>query len=127
MPGEQIAPGLYRATLKKPETGGAVIAVSDEAGRPVSQAWTPDYPAEFQVMKDGTPTLEGTLRFDRGKVRRQAGRSSAPWTSPPPQPKELALWLLAAALLLWPVDIWLRRREWSEGRGNSLSAFPQAN
>ena len=64
---EQIAPGLYRARLKKPETGSAVIAVSDGAGRPVSKAWTRDYPAEFQVMKDGAPLLRELSALTGGR------------------------------------------------------------
>jgi Ca-activated chloride channel homolog len=127
VPSEQIGPGLYRATLKTPETGSAVIAVSDEAGRPVSQAWTPDYPAEFQVMKDGTPLLRELSALTGGKFDVKPGEILRPGLRAATTRRELALWLLAAALLLWPVDIWLRRREWSTESGNSLSAFSQAN
>ncbi len=127
VPAEQIAPGLYRAALKKPETGTAIIAVSDGAGRPVSQAWTPDYPAEFQVMKDGTPLLQELSALTGGKFEVKPDEILRPGLAAASSRRELAVWLLAAALVLWPVDIWLRRREWSEGRGNSLSAFSQAN
>ena len=127
VPGEQIAPGRYRATLEKPETGGAVVAVSDEAGRPVSQAWTPDYPAEFQVMKDGTPLLKELSALTGGRFDVKPEEVLRPGLHPATTRNELAPWLLAAALLLWPVDIWLRRREWSGEDGNSLSPFPQAN
>ena len=125
--GEQIAPGLYRATLKSPDAAGAVIAVSDEAGRPVSQAWTPDYPAEFQVMKDGTPLLKELSALTGGKFDVKPGEILRPGLRAATTRRELAPWLLAAALLLWPVDIWLRRREWSIESGNSLSAFSQPN
>jgi Ca-activated chloride channel family protein len=126
-PGEQIAPGLYRATLRTPEMGSAVIAVSDEAGRPVSQAWTRDYPAEFQVMKDGTPLLKELSALSGGRFGVRPEEVLRPGLHPAVARRELAPWLLGAALLLWPVDIWLRRRQWSGESGNSLSAFPQAN
>jgi Ca-activated chloride channel homolog len=125
--GEQIAPGRYRATLEKPETGDAVVAVSDEVGRPVSQAWTPDYPAEFQVMKDGTPLLKELSALTGGRFDVKPDEVLRPGLQAATTRSELAPWLLAAALLLWPVDIWLRRREWSGEGGNSLSPFPQAN
>jgi Ca-activated chloride channel homolog len=127
VPGEQIAPGLYRAMLKTPETGSAVIAVSDEEGRPVSQAWTRDYPAEFQVMKDGIPLLKQLSALTGGKFDVKPDEILRPGLQPAATRRELAPWLLAAVLLLWPVDIWLRRRDWSSESGNSLSVFPQAN
>ncbi|HEY5706468.1 MAG TPA: VWA domain-containing protein [Terrimicrobiaceae bacterium] len=123
---EQIGPGLYRATFKTPEAS-AVIAVSDEAGRPVSQAWTPDYPAEFQVMKDGKPLLKELSALTGGKFDVQPDEILRPGLRATATRSQLAPWLLAAALLLWPVDIWLRRREWPLGSGNSLSAFSKAN
>ena len=126
-PAEQIGPGLYRATLKAPETGSAVVAVSDEAGRPVTQAWTPDYPAEFQVIKDGKPLLKELSALTGGKFDVKADEILRPGLRAATTRSELAPWFLAVALLLWPVDIWLRRREWSIARRNSLSAFSRAN
>ncbi|HEY5777379.1 MAG TPA: VWA domain-containing protein [Terrimicrobiaceae bacterium] len=125
--GDQVAPGLYRARLKKPETGSAIIAVSDGAGRPISRAWTGDYPAEFQVMKDGTPLLKELSSLTGGKFDVKPEEILRPALHPATTRRELAAWLLAAALLLWPLDIWLRRREWSAAGGNSLSAFSRAN
>jgi len=127
VPGQQIAPGLYRATLKTPETGSAVIAVSDAAGRPVSQAWTRDYPAEFQVMRDGTPLLQELSALTDGKFNVKPEEILRPGLRAATTRRELAPWLIGAALLLWPVDIWLRRREWSVEGGNSLSPFSRAN
>jgi Ca-activated chloride channel family protein len=124
---EQVAPGLYRAIVKKPEAGSAVLAVSDGTGRPVSQAWAPDYPAEFQVMQDGIPLLKKLSELTGGKFDVKPDEMLRPGLRAATQRRELAMWLLAGALLLWPLDIWLRRREWSQGHGNSLSAFSQAN
>ncbi len=124
---EQIGPGFYRASLKKPETGDAVVAVSDEAGRPVSQAWTPDYPAEFQVLRDGKPLLKELSSMTGGKFDAKPEDILRPAKHSAATRSELAPWFLAAALLLLPVDIWLRRREWSTGGGNSLSAFSGAH
>ena len=124
---EQIGPGFYRASLKKPETGDAVVAVSYEAGRPVSQAWTPDYPAEFQVLRDGKPLLKELSSMTGGKFDAKPEDILRPAKHSAATRSELAPWFLAAALLLLPVDIWLRRREWSTGGGNSLSAFSGAH
>jgi Ca-activated chloride channel homolog len=124
---EQIAPGLYRARLPKPESGSAIIAVSDGAGRPVSKAWTHDYPAEFQVMKDGAPLLRELSTLTRGSFEVKPEEILRPSLRPALRRSELAPWLLAAALLLLPLDIWLRRREWSAVRENSLPPFSRAN
>ncbi|HEY5742900.1 MAG TPA: hypothetical protein VIS99_10190, partial [Terrimicrobiaceae bacterium] len=125
--GQQVGPGLYRATFKPPETGSAVIAVSDAAGRPVSQAWTRDYPAEFQVVADGTPLLQKLSSITGGKFAVKPEEILRPGLHPATMRTELAPWLLAAALMLWPVDIWLRRREWRAKGENSLSLFSGAN
>jgi uncharacterized membrane protein len=127
MTSEQVAPGLYRARLRRPEAGSAVIAVSDRAGRPVSRAWTRDYPAEFQVLKDGKPLLKDIASLTGGRFEVKPEEILRPALHPATTRKELAPWLLAAALLLLPVDIWLRRREWREVRENSLSPFSRAN
>jgi Ca-activated chloride channel family protein len=124
---QQVAPGLYRARLGRPETGNAVIAVSDGAGRPISQAWARDYPAEFQVMKDGAPLLKELSTLTGGKFGVKPEEILRPGLHPAAMRRELAPWFLVAALLLLPVDIWLRRREWSAVRENSLSAFSRAN
>ncbi|MFZ0710115.1 MAG: hypothetical protein WAM53_08765, partial [Terrimicrobiaceae bacterium] len=100
---------------------------SDEAGRPVTQAWTPDYPAEFQVIKDGKPLLKELSALTGGKFDVKADEILRPGLRAATTRSELAPWFLAVALLLWPVDIWLRRREWSIARRNSLSAFSRAN
>jgi Ca-activated chloride channel family protein len=124
---EQIAPGLYRARLKKPESGSAIIAVSDGAGRPVSKAWTRDYPAEFQITQDGTPLLRELSALTGGRFGATPEEMLRPALRPALTRSELAPWLLAVALLLLPVDIWLRRREWSGVRENSLRPFSRAN
>ena len=79
------------------------------------------------VLRDGKPLLKELSSMTGGKfdakpedILRPAKRSAATRS-------ELAPWFLAAALLLLPVDIWLRRREWSAGSGNSLSAFSGAH
>ena len=126
MAAEQIAPGFYRATLKTPETAGAVIAVSDEAGRPVSQAWTPDYPAEFQVMQDGTPLLKELSAMTGGKFDVKPEDILRPATQAATTRRELA------AMASLPPPFCFGRWTFGCGEengpsssGNSLSAFSQ--
>jgi Ca-activated chloride channel homolog len=124
---QQVAPGLYRARLSGLDAGSAVIAVSDGSGRPVSQAWTRDYPAEFQITKDGTPLLQDLAKLTGGKSGVKPEEILRPALHPAATRRDLAPWLLAAALALLPIDIWLRRREWQTFRENSLSPFSKAN
>ena len=77
--------------------------------------------------KMGAPLLQELSALTGGKFELKPDEILRPGLAAASSRRELAVWLLAAALLLWPVDIWLRRREWSEGHGNSLSAFSQAN
>jgi hypothetical protein len=78
-------------------------------------------------MKDGTPLLKELATLSGGKFGVQPEEMLRPALHAATTRKELAAWLLAAALLLLPVDIWLRRREWQEVRENSLSSFSRAN
>jgi Ca-activated chloride channel homolog len=93
----------------------------------VSKAWTRDYPAEFQIVEDGTPLLRELSALSGGRFGVKPEEMLRPALRPALTRRELAPWLLAIALLLLPVDIWLRRREWSGVRENSLPPFSRAN
>ncbi len=109
----QVAPGLYRARIKKPDAEMAIVAINDGTGRPVSMAWTQDYPLEYQKTEDGRPLLKKLSELTGGKYDvqphevysdRRRGRQRRRF--------DLAPFLLGLALVLWPVDIWVRRRQW---------------
>ena len=120
----QTAPGFYRTTIKKPEAEMALVAVSDDADRPVSMAWTQDYPLEYRKLEDGTPLLRKLSKLSGGKYDVQTNEVLRLAARPVKTRFDLAPFLLGLALVLWPVDIWVRRRQWSGEK--SLPPFSPA-
>ncbi|PTX96850.1 hypothetical protein DB345_06615 [Spartobacteria bacterium LR76] len=109
----QVAPGRYRVEFPKPEAETAVIAVGDGAGRPISLAWMRDAGREFLPVADSRPFLEKLARDGGGIFQPTPEQVFRPAAKAASTRRDLSPWLLAAALLLWPVDIWLRRRDWT--------------
>ncbi len=109
----QVAPGRYRVEFPKPEAETAVIAVGDGAGRPISLAWMRDAGREFLPVADPRPFLEKLARDGGGVFQPTPEQVFRPATRAASTRRDLSPWLLAAALILWPVDIWLRRRDWT--------------
>ncbi len=126
LPAAQVAPGLYRAKIKAPDAESAMIAVSDGDAHPVPLAWTRDYPAEYRVTGDGVPLLEKLSALTAGKFQPGPEEIFRPSVRSAKGRRELAPFLLALALCLWPVDIWLRRREWGQPGGNALPPFSRS-
>ncbi len=122
----QTAPGLYRATIPLPKANPALIAVSDGISRPLTTAWTPDYPAEFQTPRDGRPVLEKFAALTGGKVNPAPSEIFRPAERPARTRQDLAPWCLLLAALLWPLDVWARRRQWQMSGGKSLPPFSHA-
>lgn len=123
---EQVAPGLYRAAVKTPNAESAMIAAGENGGKPVSAAWTRSYPAEYQISTDGAPMLQkiadaasGIYQPEPAEVFRSALRAAR-------TRRELAPFLLGLIVLLWPVDVWLRRRDWAAAHEKSLPPFSHA-
>ena len=119
----QTGPGSYRATFEVPQAENAVVAVSDGLGRPVSQAWSRDYPAEYRATADGASALRRLAEMTGGRFGVEPREIVRPAVRPAHARRELSPWLLGLAILLWPIDIWLRRREWARTGENSLPAF----
>lgn len=115
-PAAQTGPGRYEAFLAAPAKEAALIAVSDEQGQPVSLAWARDYPREFSTFEDGGAAGQKLAASGGGKWNPSPEEVFRPVARPVSTYRDLSPFLLAAALLLLPVDIWVRRREW----GNSL-------
>lgn len=120
----QVAPGLYRTRIKKPEAEMAIVAVNDGTGRPVSMAWTQDYPLEYQKREDGTSLLKKLSELTGGKYDVQPQEALRPAARAVRTRFDLAPFLLGLALVLWPMDIWVRRRQWSGEK--SLPPFSPA-
>jgi Ca-activated chloride channel family protein len=109
----QQGPGGYSATLELPQEGTTIVSVSTGGSDSLDDyvfGHTRSYPREFLT----TDTNEAALRklvagggqYDPSPqavfARRNTGQI---------QPIELRDYLLSAALILFPLDIWLRRRE----------------
>lgn len=106
----QVAPGRYRATLPRPDAASAMIAVGETGARPISATWTRNYPAEYQTTAAKTTLLEDLSALTSGQT--QPTDVFRPAHRPARTREDLSPYLLALALGLWPLDIWLRRRNW---------------
>ena len=116
IPARQTAPGEYRASLEKPVGENAIIAVSDEAGRPLSLAWTRDEGREYRQNSDAEDSLRELAAATGGLFQPRGDEVFRPASRPVPTYFDLAPWLLGLAVLLWPLDIWCRRREWASAQ-----------
>lgn len=112
----QVVPGQYTAEIDAPKGENAVIGVTDGAGRPVSLAWTRDESREYRVRPDAEALLTELSKATGGLSNPKPEDIFRPAPHPVPTYQDLAPWLLLLAVVLWPVDIWLRRREWSKVR-----------
>ena len=110
-----IAPGRYAAEFPAPTAEGTTLFAMSAPGfleRPYVLGYTKPSPREF--LKTGTDeeTLRTLARVGHGKFD---PKPEEIFSRPPkrtPQWIDLTNPLLAAALLLLPLDIYLRRREW---------------
>jgi Ca-activated chloride channel homolog len=112
---QQIAPGSYRAELPLPTEGTTVINVSSpelpDGG--VALAHTRSYPREYlaqttneKLLRDLATTTGGRFDPPPGEVFQQSSGAAV-------KSHDLTNAFLIAALLLMPLDIFLRRRTWA--------------
>ncbi len=110
-----IAPGRYAAEFPAPESDGTTLFAMSAPGfleRPYVLGYTKPYPREF--LKTGTDeaALRTLARIGHGKFDPKPEEVFARPVTKIPQWHDLTNPLLALALLLLPLDIYLRRREW---------------
>lgn len=116
----EIGPGQYRGTVPLPQTGvyRTQVVVQDANGAPLGVvgggAVVP--PSREYLQRDGNAALLQTLAQQTG------GRYDLPvanvWNAPATaaQRSQLIVWpLLWLAVLLWPLDIAVRRVVWGRG------------
>ena len=108
-PVPQVAPGLYELTLPRPEDGvyRGVVEYADETGVPVEVAApvVVNYPAEWRPAVQPPNFTAGELTtwdtlLEQGEASESAVLS----------PNQVLQRLLLALLVLWPVEIAIRRR-----------------
>lgn len=112
----QIAPGRYRTDFPLPVSndGVTLYAVSAPGAleRPQVFSWTPRFPAEFLKSSTDETALRELATAAGGTYDPKPEAAFAAPGRSVPQWHDLANPLLIVALLLLPLDIYLRRREW---------------
>jgi hypothetical protein len=117
----QVAPGRYEQGLRLPDPGAYQVTVTqgrgDEPEETVTTGFVINYPAEYDTAaaEGGTALLNEIARLTGGRalslgeieqVRLPSGEAETASTE---VVSELWPWLLLVALLLWPLEIALRR------------------
>lgn len=116
IPLTQIAPGRYEARLTLPEAGIYAVHVAErEGGQPTDRAevggLVVPYPAEYRHFGPDTTFLAALATMGGGRELTQPpaafGREGVEFASD--DRRQLWPWLLAIGLLLFPLDIGIRR------------------
>jgi len=108
---QPIGPGIYQAIFDLPSgESGLVSVVVDDAATIAAWHRSPD--GEAWVLRDVAAFLEESAERGGGQLNpapdavfRATGHEVASTLS-------LVPWWIALAIVLWPLDIWLRRRDW---------------
>jgi len=111
---KQTAPGHYVANFALPERGTLSFAVSSPQVQDGDYrfSYTRSYPAEFLSSTTNEALLKQIATTTDGVFDPRPEQIFAPPAQPFIRRVDIAPWLLMAALTLFPVDIWLRRRAW---------------
>lgn len=110
----QVGPGRYRATATTAASGVylAQVAALDQQGQPlgsVSAGLVVTYSPEYSDRRENPQLLRDLSRVTGGRVDPPAAMVFEPLPQAVGSVSEIGLPLLLAALLLWPLDIALRR------------------
>jgi uncharacterized membrane protein len=129
---EQIAPGRYRAEFPLPAwttaAGAATTMFSvsspELAERPYVFGHTRSYPAEYLRTETDGKTLREIAAAGGGQTNPKPAECFAAPAAKSARLTNLTHYFLAAALVLLPFDIFLRRRTWrrSEGKASPFAA-----
>jgi uncharacterized membrane protein len=111
---EQSAPGSYGTSFALPETGTTLVRISGDQKNPVSYEFgvSQAVPPEFLQLQPNTPLLESIAQAGTGSLSPAPEGVAAPPPFPIPHSTDLLPALLAAALCLFPIDLWIRRTPW---------------
>ena len=132
---EQTGPGSYAVDFALPALGAmggaggnaatTMFSVSSPelAERPYVFGYTRSYPREFLRTGTDEKTLRAIATAGRGKYAPAPAEIFAPPLTHSERRLDLTNYFLAAALLLLPLDIFLRRRTWRQ-RARSAGLAP---
>jgi hypothetical protein len=111
----QDGPGSYRATFALPAEGTMLFNVSspDLPDGGYAFGHTRSYPREFLRTGVDEPLLRELARIGGGEFDPTPAEIYARPERGSRSRRELADYFLMAALILLPLDIWLRRRTWA--------------
>src|SRR5581483_4713779 len=110
---QQDAPGNYSATFDLPEQGTSIFSISSgQENDSYVFGYTCSYPKEFLTNETNEPLLRSLAEIGHGEFSPRPADVFAPPQTPVAHRLDLTPWLLGAALVLFPFDIWLRRRSW---------------
>ena len=114
-PAKAVAPGRYVAEFPRPTADGTTLFAISAPGfleRPHVLGFTKPFPREFLKTSTDEEALRTLARIGNGKYDPKPEDIFVRPATKTSQWMDLSGPLLAAALLLLPLDIYLRRREW---------------
>ncbi len=110
----QSGPGQYTAQLDLAPEGTTLISVNSpelpDGGYTFGH--TRSYPREYLSTETNEPLLKSLANITHGKFDPTPTEIFARPESATPQLRDITDALLIAALTLFPLDIWMRRRQW---------------
>jgi len=111
----QDGPGSYTASVDLPPEGSSVLAIHYQAsgGGDYLLSHTRSYPKEFLTTDTNENFLQQLAAIGHGKYDPSGADIFARPAKMISRRFDLTNYFLILALLLFPVDIWLRRRSWA--------------
>jgi uncharacterized membrane protein len=115
---KQVAPGEYQAPWPAPEDGAYTVGVAlrkNDQQLEAHAGWTKPYSAEF-ALQPNRGLLERIATISGGRVLETPDAAADAVKAETPRPTQAFWpWLVGLALMLWPIEIairrgWLRRR-----------------
>ncbi|MGB8353703.1 MAG: VWA domain-containing protein [Chthoniobacteraceae bacterium] len=111
----QDGPGSYAASVDLPATGSSMLAIhyQPSGGGEYLLSHTRDYPKEFLSTNTNENFLQQLAAIGHGKYDPSGADVFARPAKMTDRRFDLTNYFLMLALLLFPVDIWLRRQSWA--------------
>lgn len=111
----QDAPGSYSASVELPPEASALLSISTSQASAASAeslvfGYTRSYPKEFLTTDTNEPYLRSLAETGHGKYAPAPAEIFARPHEKTTQRLDITSYLLGLALILFPLDIWLRRR-----------------
>lgn len=115
MSASQEAPGSYRADFTLPTEGTTIFSITSpelpDGGTVFGH--TRSYPREFLALEPNETLLRQMADIGGGRFAPSPNDVFSAPAKALPLRRDLTDWFLIGALVLLPIDIWLRRRSWN--------------